>query len=139
MRTTRLVRIAAEAEALRLRRLVRRQIVRGVLGAVALIFLGAALASAHIVGYFALRYVIAPVFAALIILGIDVVLCVVFVVLAVSNGPGEVEREALSVRRQALLQASVVTPVARYLPKQTLYTLLLAGLTARHLAGGGRR
>jgi hypothetical protein len=146
MRSTRLIRIAAEAEAIRIRRLTRRQIVRVVFAAVALIFLAAALGAAHAAGYFALRGVVSPLYAALIIAGADVVLCVIFAMLASYSSPSTVEREALAVRQQALLQLgesvalwSVLTPVARYLPKQSLYGLLLAALTARHLAGGGDR
>ncbi|HKM61307.1 MAG TPA: hypothetical protein VJY39_02340 [Acidisphaera sp.] len=145
MRSTRLIRIAAEAEAIRIRQLTRRQITRVVMGAVALIFLAAALASAHAAAYFALRNSVAPVYAALIIVGADVVLCAIFAMFAARSSPGSVEREALEVRRQALVQLgesvalwTVLTPLVRFLPRQSLYTLLLAALTARHLTGGGR-
>ena len=145
MRSTNLIRIAAQAEAIRIRRFAKRQITRAVLGVIALIFLAAALGSAHAAGYFGLRSVVAPVFAALIVLGVDIVLCLVCVVLAIGNRPSAVEREALVVRRQALVHFgesvalwTVLTPVIRFVPRQTLYTLLLAALTARNLTGGNR-
>jgi hypothetical protein len=146
MRVTRLIRIAAEAEALRLRQFARRQAGRLVLGLIALVFLAAAVAVAHAVGYLALRLVLKPVFAALIILGIDLVLGAVFGMLAARSSPGQVEREALAVRRQAVayLEQSValwtvLTPILRYVPRRSLYSLLLAALTARYLAGARRR
>jgi len=145
MRSTNLIRIAAQAEAIRIRKFAKRQIIRAVFAVIALIFVAAALGSAHAAGYFGLRYVVAPAFAALIIFGVDVVLCVVCLVLAIGNRPGAVEREALMVRRQALMHFgesvalwTVLTPVIRFVPRQTLYTLLLAALTARNLASGDR-
>ena len=145
MRAQRLIRIAAAAEAIRIRKLARRQTVRVVMGVIALVFLAGAIASGHLAGYLALRDVVAPVHAALIIVGADIVLCLIFVLLAARSRPGAVEREALAVRRQAVEELgesvalwAVLTPVVRYLPKQSLYTLLLAALTARNLAGGRR-
>lgn len=146
MRSLRLARVAAQAELLRLRHFARRQVVRAVLGAIALTFLLACLAAVHFAGYFALRRAhIAPVWDTLIVAGVDLLIGLIFLIAAASDTPGKVEHEALQVREAAQRQmmeaaavSAVVGPVLRSLGVRKLYALALAGLTARFL-GAARR
>ena len=55
MRSVQLARIAAEAEGVRLRRLVRRIVLRAVFGVIALVFLLGAIVFAHLVVWYWLR------------------------------------------------------------------------------------
>jgi hypothetical protein len=142
MRSLRLARIAAQAELLRLRRLGRRQAMRAVMGAIALFFLVACLAALHFAIYFALQQVLAPVYAVLIVAGIDLVIAAFFGVLAMRDVPDRVEREALMVRQSAQQQlaeaaamTAVVGPVLRAIGIRKVYGLALAALTARYLTG----
>ncbi len=143
MRSLKLAKIAAQAELLRLRRYGDRQIGRAVLGAVALVFLLACVAVLHFAGYFALlRAGIAPVWATLIVAGVDLLLALALGLAALRNKPGRLEREALDVRLAAqhqLMEAAattaVVAPVLRSLGLRKAYGLALAALTARYLTG----
>lgn len=111
MRALRLARVAAQAELLRLQRFARRQAVRAVLGAIALTFLLACLAAVHVAGFFALRRAaVTPAFAALIVAGVDLLIAVIFGLLAARNTPDRVESEALQVRRTA--QRELMTAAA---------------------------
>ncbi|GAN77966.1 hypothetical protein [Acidisphaera rubrifaciens] len=141
MRPVRLARAAAEAEGLRLQRLVRRQVLRVVYAVVALIFLVAALGVGHVVGWMLLRARMTDLQALLALLGGDALLLVVFGLLAAVSHPGAVEREALEVRRAATSQLGrdvtawvTLRPLVRILPVRHLYSLVLAGLTARNLS-----
>lgn len=101
MRTLRLARIAAEAEGLRLREQARRTVVRAVVGIIALGFLGAAVAFAHIAVWYWLRLSWTELNAALAMAGGDFVIAVVLMVVAARSAPGRVEQEALALRRRA--------------------------------------
>jgi uncharacterized membrane protein YvlD (DUF360 family) len=102
MRTLRLVRIAAAAEGVRLRRQARRTVVRAVLGIVALGFLAAALVLGHVAAWFWLLEFWSVPGAALALGGVDLVIAAALALLAARLSPGAVEREALAVRRRAL-------------------------------------
>jgi hypothetical protein len=96
--------IAIDAEALRLRLLARRTLVRVVLGVVALTLLLSALAMAHVALWYWLRTRFEwPMdgTAAMLTAG-DVVLAGVLAWVASRLGPGSVETEARLVRRRAL-------------------------------------
>jgi hypothetical protein len=120
MRLIRLGKLAAQAEALRLKRLVHRQVMRAVFGAVAVVFAVALLAALHVTGALALLPVVGPVYAALIVAAVDLVIAVLFGLLAAFNGPDRIEREALAVREEARAQlgeaavmSAVVAPLMR--------------------------
>jgi hypothetical protein len=141
MRATQLARAAAEAEGLRLRLLARRQVARLVYGAIALIFLIAALAVGHVLAWLELRGYFNNLYSLLIVLAADCVLLLIFALLAAISSPGAMEREALEIRQNAVAQlgASVTTlmvlrPLLSRLPGRHLYSLVLAGLTARNLS-----
>ena len=105
MRGIELLRIAAQAEMLRLRALVARQLRRAVFGAIAVIFVFAVLTLAEVAGWQVLRLYVESLSATLILLGINLVLAAVFGFLAARSSPGHTEQEALRVRRDALSAA----------------------------------
>jgi hypothetical protein len=106
MRTFSLARIAAEAEALRLRHSARRAAVRMVLALVALGFLLGAAAFCHIAAWFWLRQHWEQPQSALILAGADLVLAILVALLAARSTPSRIELEALDVRRRALASIS---------------------------------
>ena len=142
MRSLRLARVAAQAELLRLRLLVRRQGVRAVLGAAALVFLLACLADLHVAGYVALRRSFDALDAVLIVAATDLAIGILFGLLALRDSPGAAEREALQVRRtaqQELAEAVALTalagPVLRAAGTRNVYGLVLAMLAVQYFRG----
>jgi hypothetical protein len=140
VRTLSLARIAAQAEGLVLRRHARRIVVQAVLGTVAVIFVVCALALAHFAGWLALVSVVAPVYAALIVLGVDIVIAAIFGLLATRSSPDRIEREAILVRDQAKQQlaiaaatASTLAPVARLMGLRHVSGLVIGALATRYL------
>ncbi len=141
MQTTRLARIAVEAEKLRWQRRARRLAVRAVLGAIAGCFAVAALITLHVLGYIALRLDFPPLAAAAIVLAVDVVLATIFGIVALRDGPDAIEREALEVRQKAVAQIgetlamfTMVRTVGSLLGKRGVYGMTLAALTAKFLS-----
>ncbi len=141
MRALRLARIAAEAEGLRLRQMASRRASQAALAAVAAVFLICALAVAHFAGWLALVKVVEPLYAALILFGIDLVIAIVLGVLARSSSPRRVEREAIQVRDQAKQQlalaaatAGAFAPAARLLGLRHVSGLVIGALATRYLA-----
>jgi hypothetical protein len=106
MRTLRLARIAAEAEGLRLRSGAQRTVIRAILGLVALGFLLGALVFGQIAAWYWLRVSWDRPAAALILGGAELVLALIFGLLAARSAPGRIEVEALAVRRRALESAT---------------------------------
>ena len=100
MRSINLLKIAAEAELLRLRTMMARQVRRGIFGAVAAVFGLAVLALAEVAGWLALLLKFQPIVSTLILLGINLAIAAVFGVLAARSSPGHTEQEALQVRRK---------------------------------------
>jgi hypothetical protein len=102
VRSINLLRLALDAEMLRLRAMATRQGRRAAFGSVAFIFALAVLAFAEIAGWQGLRLRVEAIPTTLILLGINLVIAAVFGLLAARSSPGLAEREALQVRRQAL-------------------------------------
>src|ERR1700759_1939785 len=120
MRPVRLARIAAEAETLRWRRIARRAAIRAVFAVLLLIFVISALAMVHLVGWLWAANHFGPIQSALIVLGADIVLCLIFGLLAARSGTDRIEQEALHVRQAAVQQmgqslalVAMLRPVAR--------------------------
>jgi hypothetical protein len=105
MRAVDLARIAAEAEILRLRHLLKRQGRRAAFGLVAVIFGLGVLVLANVAGWQILRLYVPPIYATLILLGVNLVLAAIFGILAARSSSSRAEREALDVRRRALHEA----------------------------------
>ena len=105
MRATKLLRIAIEAEILRIQHMLKRQGVRVVFALLAAVFAISVLALVNITGWQVLRLYLPPIYATLILLGINFVIAAIFAVLAARSSPNYAEREALKVRKQALREA----------------------------------
>ena len=101
MRSVELAKVAVSAEALRLRRLARRQSRRAAFGAAAAVFVLAALFGLHVLLWVALLNAMTPVLATLVVLGVDVALAAILGIMALRSAPGSVEEEALEIRNQA--------------------------------------
>ena len=104
MRTVELAKVAAAAEALRLRRVARRQAMRVAFGAAAGVFAIAVLVVLHVLAFHIIVQWLSPIISVLIILGFDVVVTGVFVFLATRNTPDAVEVEAERLRKQAVAE-----------------------------------
>ncbi len=128
MRSVELAKVAASAEALRLRRLARRQAIRAGLGVGALLFGLAAFLLLHLIAYDALRLIVAPWLAALIVFAVDLVIAGILATMAINSTPDRIEREALAVRRESLAEA-----------KQALSVMALVGQAATFAISGSTR
>ncbi len=105
MRALELAKVAAAAEALRVKRYARRQGLRIGYAAGAAVFLVAALATLHVLVISLLAMAMPLWLAVLIMLAIDALIGGVLGAKAWSNVPDHVEREAADVRRQSLAAA----------------------------------
>lgn len=104
MRTVELAKVAVAAEALRLRRVARRQAMRVAFGAGAAVFAIAVFVVLHILLWqFLLRW-ISPIQATLAVLALDVIVAGILGYLAASNAPDTIEEEAKTIRVQALAE-----------------------------------
>jgi TRAP-type mannitol/chloroaromatic compound transport system permease large subunit len=114
MRSVNLLRLAIEAEILRLRHLLQRQGRRAAFGLFAAIFGVSVLVLANVVGWQVLRLYVAPIYATLILIGVSFVIAIVFALLASRSSPSHTEREALRIRREALegVQSSLALTAA---------------------------
>ena len=133
MRTFRLAKVIAQAELLRLRSMARRLAFSAAFGLIALFFLICALVVLHVVIAIALTPSQGPLLAVVYVLIGDVVITVLFALLAVFNRPGKVEREALELRQQARLQldasltkASLVASATRSLGLRPILAAIAA-------------
>jgi hypothetical protein len=105
MRATNLLKVAAEAEILRIQFMLKRQGIRAAFGLVALIFILGVLVLANVAVWQVLRMYIEPIYATLVLLGINLVIAVIFGILAARSSPSSTERDALQVRQRALREA----------------------------------
>jgi 4-amino-4-deoxy-L-arabinose transferase-like glycosyltransferase len=80
-----LAKIAAEAEILRIQHMLKRQGIRAALGLVAVLFALGVLVLAHVAGWQVLRLYVLPIYATLILLGVDLVVAAIFGILAVRS------------------------------------------------------
>jgi hypothetical protein len=105
MRAVNLTKVAAEAEILRIQHMLKRQGMRAAFGLVAVLFVLGVLVLAHIAGWQVLRLYVPPIYATLILLGVDLVIAAIFGILAARSSPSHHEREALAIRQRALHEA----------------------------------
>lgn len=145
MRSVELARAAAQAEALYLRRLAQRQAIRGAFGAAAAVFGLAILVMIHVLIYVILIGYVSPPIAAIILLALDLVLAIVFAVLARRDEPGQIEQEAKLLRDQSLVElrssltlmslaASATGFVVRRRANKTVRGRVLGALASRVLS-----
>src|SRR3954452_6065831 len=125
MRATRLLKVAADAELLRLRLLLKRQGIRAAFGLLAAMFAISVLVLINVVAWQVLRLLVPPIPATLILLGLNLVLTGILAFLAARSSPGEDEREALRIRQQALLASRASVALSAIVP--IAGTLLRAG------------
>jgi len=104
MRTIDLAKVAASAEALRLRRIARRQGMRAAYGAGAAVFGIAVFVLLHVVAYHAMVPQLSPLVASIILLVFDLVVAAVLGYLAMSSKPDTIEDEAKMIRQQAVVE-----------------------------------
>jgi cobalamin biosynthesis protein CobD/CbiB len=104
MRSVELARAAAQAEALYLRRVAQRQVSRAVFGAIAAVFGIAILVMVHVLAYDLLLGYVSPPITAVILLAFDLVVAIVFAVLARRNEPDQIEQEAKMLRDQSIAE-----------------------------------
>ena len=104
MRTVDLAKVAASAEALRLRRIAHRQGMRAAYGGAAAVFAIGVFVLLHVVAYHAMVPNVTPLIASLILLGFDFIVAAVLGYLAMSNKPDAVEDEAKMIREQAVVE-----------------------------------
>jgi len=101
----RLIRIAAEAELIRLRALLKRQARRGIYAVIAALLAISLLVLAEVLLWQVIRLYLEPIPTTASVFGINGLLMICFVWLARKSIPSDHEREALRVRQDALHQA----------------------------------
>ena len=121
MRTARLARVAAQAEILLIKRTVSGFVRRALYGAVAAVFALGLLTGLHVLGALALvEYAhMVPVAAVAIVGGVDLVIVVVFGLLAAGEIKDPVIEEARRVRDQSIEQARATLTLAALLAPAT--------------------
>ncbi len=149
MRTARLLRIAAEAEVLRLRRLARRNVIRAVVAAVAGVFFFGALCWFEVATYFWVHLNLGRISSTLIVVGGNLLVALLLLAIAglAWGRPGRVEIEALEVRERAQQQlegiasatVALAGPAGRLLRRSRILALAAAILLPRFLVRWRRR
>jgi hypothetical protein len=105
VRSINLLKLAAEAEKIRLRAMMARQARRAAFGLVALVFVLGVLALTEVAVWQVFRFYVAPLYATLILLGINLLFAGIFGFLAARSSPSQAEHEAVRVRQDALTAA----------------------------------
>lgn len=116
MRAGNLAKIAIEAEILRIRHMLTRQGMRVAFGLVALVFLVAVLAIANVAIWQVVRMYVSQINATLVLLGGNLLLAIIFGVLAARSSPSQMEREALAIRQRALGEARSALALTALIP-----------------------
>ncbi len=121
MRTARLARVAAQAEILLIRRTVTGIVRRAIYGAVAAVFALGLLTGLHVIIVLALiDYAhLAPVLSVAIVAALDLIVVIIFGLLAAGEIKDPVIEEARRVRDQSLEQARATLTLAALLAPAT--------------------
>lgn len=139
MRLLELARTAWDAEALRLRRLARAQGMRAAYAAVAAVFGLIALLMLHLALFAALAPGWGPVWAALAVAMLDLVVLAILALLARRAGDDPIAKEALMVRKEAMRQlgdsAARAAVLAPLLKSQTAKKGLLGAAVTAAVVG----
>ena len=125
MRVTNLAKVAAEAEFLRIRHMLKRQGMRAAFGLAAVVFAVAVLVLINVVIWQALCLYMQPVYASLCLLGINLAVALLFAFLAVRSSPSRIEREALALRQRAIQEIPASLTIGALVPIAA--TLLRSG------------
>jgi hypothetical protein len=105
MKAFSLLKLAAEAEFLRLKAMIARQARRAAYGTGAAIFAIGVLTLIHVAAWQALALYVNSIVATLILLGIDFACAAILGLLAARSKPGSIEADSEALRRKALEQA----------------------------------
>lgn len=140
MQTVGLLRLAAEAEALRIRRSVSTGLYRAALMAAAALFGLAALALLHIAAWTALVAELGPIQAALV-LAMGDALCAVVLIVVARPRRDPIAAEAATLRSALLMQATSGAAIGATAKALTLRTpvAILGGLLAETAVAAFRR
>ena len=138
MRAVELAKVAAAAEALRLRRIVHRQGMRAAYAAVAAVFGIAVFVLLHVVVFYILTGPLSPLWASVILLAFDLVVAGILAILALRNSPDSIEREAMAVRRQAVGEMKRAMTVVAVASEATGYMFRRRVRSAAREGVGGR-
>jgi len=134
MRTLRLARVAAEAEALLLRRRARSAVLRGMLAAAALLFLVCAVAFLHVAAWLRLSGPWGADGAALAIGGLDALVAIVIAWIAARPPSDRIAAQAAGLRDRAIGEIRAGLAVSALL--KPLLLLAIDLLAARRRARG---
>ncbi len=133
MRAIRLVRVAAEAERLRLKYQMRRMARRLALAAAGAVFVLAVLGLLHVALWQYAVTLMPPIEACLALAGMDAVIAGILLALAGRPGRDETEREAALLRdraldelKQSVAVAALLEPLAHIFGKRTMFAVTLA-------------
>jgi hypothetical protein len=125
-------KIAAEAEAIRLKAMAQRQGMRAAFGVGAALFGLAMLALLNVVAYQLLRLAMQPIFASLIVLVVDLAIAASLGALAIWSSPSQTEQDALEVRQRAFHEFEGSLAMSALLP-------VVGSLTRPNRKAGRRR
>jgi hypothetical protein len=125
-------KIAAEAEAIRLKTMAQRQGMRAAFGVGAAIFGLGMLALLNVVAYQVLHLAMQPVFASLILLMLDLAIAVGLGALAIWSSLSQTEQDALEVRQRAFREFEGSLAMSALLP-------VVGSLTRPERKAGRRR
>ncbi len=123
MRALRLARVAAEAEALLLRRRARSAALRGVLAVVALLFLCCAIALLHIAAWLRMSEMWGAETAALALAGFDAVVAIVVGFISARPSSDRIAAQAAEVRDRAVNEMRASLAVSAMLKPALLLAL----------------
>ena len=150
MRTVDLGRTAAQAELVRIKRMIHRQVMRVVWGAVAAVFGIAVLVVLHFIAYLALvPALLSPLLGAVAVFVFDLIVAAIFGLLAMRGAPDAVEAEAKQLRdrslagmRDSLAISTLLNPISRAVFRsagpRSLWGATFAALTANFLSNNRR-
>jgi hypothetical protein len=116
MRAVNLAKVAARAEILRLKHTLKRQAMRVVYGLVAVVFAIGVLVLVNVVAWQVLQIYMMPIYATLVLLGINLLIATIFGIVATRSSPSRIERDALAIRRKALQEAQASLALGAALP-----------------------
>ncbi len=134
MRTVRLARVAAQAEILLVRRIISGVVRRAILGVVAAVFALGVLILLHVIIVMALEQFahLMPIASVAIVLAVDLIIAVIFGLMANGTIADPVAEEARRVRdqsleqaRQSLTFAAMVAPATRMVAQTGLLRVLV--------------
>ena len=116
MRAANLIRIASEAELLRIQHMLKRQGVRVAYGLGAVVFGLATLVLIEMIVWQVLRPHMQPIYASLCLLGVNLILSIMFGLMAAKSSPSRIEREALVVRQRAVQEIPASMTLGALIP-----------------------